>query len=133
MHMVVFTADRSMNRDHLPELWIFTQPIPYLPWWKRVWFGLKLMFGYGLRDPFWSETLADYEQIKELAAFFNEIIEKNKARDAARDARVIQDLVSQSRRLREHAELLAMTRLLESHPDGYDGPCECQACQRKEA
>lgn len=29
---------------------------------------------------------------------------------------------------RDEAELLEITRALEEHPDGYDGPCECQTC-----
>lgn len=31
------------------------------------------------------------------------------------------------------AALLNMTKLLEKHPDGYSGPCNCKACQKKNA
>ena len=29
---------------------------------------------------------------------------------------------------KEHGQLLAMTRRLDEHPEGYDGPCECKLC-----
>lgn len=29
---------------------------------------------------------------------------------------------------RDEAELLAITRTLDEHPDDYDGPCECASC-----
>lgn len=30
--------------------------------------------------------------------------------------------------LKQNKELLAMTRKLDEHPEGYDGPCECKLC-----
>jgi hypothetical protein len=29
---------------------------------------------------------------------------------------------------RDEAELLEITRVLDEHPDDYDGPCECRTC-----
>jgi hypothetical protein len=29
---------------------------------------------------------------------------------------------------RDELELLEITRAMDEHPDGYDGPCECQTC-----
>ena len=31
-------------------------------------------------------------------------------------------------REKERQQLLGLTRLLECHPEEYDGPCECQTC-----
>ena len=29
----------------------------------------------------------------------------------------------------DHDALLGMTRMLDEHPEGYEGPCECETCQ----
>lgn len=48
------------------------------------------------------------------------------AKEAAGFAKQVQEL---SPLLKEREQLLNLTRMLDRHPDGYDGPCFCKACQ----
>jgi len=71
--------------DYYGDLSIFTQMNHDRPWWKRVWVGIKYMFGKGNKDWHCTDTMIWNDETTKLIKFLEEcrdkgkILEKDKA------------------------------------------------------
>lgn len=62
-HKVIVTRD---DWDDHPQLVLYVQMNQWRPWWKRVWFALKWVFGGATPYGHWDTTLVSRESAWEL-------------------------------------------------------------------
>lgn len=83
----VLDLDRSDDKDHiaLPSIFTEMQMNHYLPWYKRVWLGIKFIFGTDVRHAYscWeiNNDSDDPERLIEMLQKLKNEIEKNKTKN----------------------------------------------------
>ena len=65
-HSVKFILDNEEG-----EIYVYTQLTP-LPWYKRIWHGIRYMFNKSSTWGHWEETILKEEEISQLLNIFTE-------------------------------------------------------------
>jgi len=66
-HLLRFTFDHGWKGE-CPEIFVDVQLNHFHGFWKRLWQGLKYIFGYKCRYGHWDESLLLGDQVRQLRA-----------------------------------------------------------------
>ena len=67
--------ENDLNDTYWDELCIETQLNLVYPWYKRVWLGIKYIFGYQCKYGHWYEATFQKEEVKKLIEVCQEYVE----------------------------------------------------------
>ena len=70
LHIRYFDDEKEVD-DHQLYIVVYLQKTK---WYKRIWRGLKYIFGYRSRYGDFTEIIYDVEKVKELKKFFNDYL-----------------------------------------------------------
>lgn len=88
-HTLKFTLDETSGDFEDLEIWTAVFLNQYRPWWKRVWVGLKYIFGYNSRYGHWDCFIMrgkDVNRLMTMLQKYKEIEAKLEAKEAAKQA-----------------------------------------------
>lgn len=71
LHLMYFDDEKN-SCNHLLYIEVYLQK---QKWYKRIWRGIKYIFGYKSRYGDFTEILYDVEKVEELKKFLNDYIE----------------------------------------------------------
>jgi hypothetical protein len=74
-HLLRFTFDDGKWDDCCPEIYIDVQLNCFHGFWKRLWLGIRYIFGYKCRYGHWDETLLLGDQVRRLRAICDKHLE----------------------------------------------------------
>jgi len=74
-HLLRFTFDDGSGDDCCPEIYVDVQLNHFRGFWKRLWLGIKYIFGYECRYGHWDESLLLGDQVRQLRTMCDKHLE----------------------------------------------------------